>query len=49
MNLKSIIKKLKPAEEKPSTSDEFWKGYDAVWKSGPPTRLSNPDNIIDPT
>ncbi len=49
MNLKSIIKKPKAAEEKPAPSDEFWKGYDAVWKSGPPTRLSNPDNIIDPT
>ncbi len=49
MPLKSILKKLKPAEVTPRSSEEFWKGYDAVWKSGPPTRLSNPDNIADPT
>ena len=31
------------------SSEEFWRGYDKVWKSGPPTRLKNPDNVIDPS
>ncbi len=48
-SLKFKLRKPTQSEGKTVSCIEFWRLYDLVWRSGPPTRLENPDNIKDPT